>query len=171
MRLIGLMAILLACVSIAQSPEYTVAVEVKGLHCQGCVEPVEAGLKQVAGVKSVHLDFRTGIAQVKFTEERATVSELVNHVAQIPHAMGKSMKYSGALLLRIEGKIDKVQKALRAIQGVQKVETRERTVLCLTFKSDAKVRYAQIQKAVADAGAKLLPWNESEKDSHAGHSH
>lgn len=172
MRLIGLITLLIAGISVAQSPEYTLAIEVKGLHCQGCVEPVESGLKQVAGVKSAKLDFKTGIAYVQFVEDRATVAELVNHVAQIPHAMGKSMKYSGALLLRVRGDLGKVQKALRSLKGVQKVEKREKEILRLTFKPDATVRHAQIEKAVKEAGAELVPLKPSNGKNHQhGHNH
>ena len=171
MRLISLLTALIVSASIAQAPEYTLAIEVKGLHCQGCVEPVESGLKQVSGVKSATLNFKTGIATVQFVEERVTVSELVNHVAQIPHAMGKSMKYTGALLLQIEGDLGKVQKALQSLSGVQKVEKREKTVLRLTFKPDAKVRYAQIADAVKRAGGKIAPWKSAHNDSHAEHHH
>lgn len=171
MRLISLLTTLIVSVSVAQAPEYTLAIEVKGLHCQGCVEPVESGLKQVSGVKSAKLNFKTGIATVQFVEERATVSELVNHVAQIPHAMGKSMKYTGALLLQIEGDLGKVQKALQSLSGVQKVEKREKTVLRLTFKPDAKARYAQIADAVKRAGGKIAPWKSAHDDSHVEHHH
>ena len=148
----------------------TVAIKVLGLHCEGCVEPVEQGLRKVQGVQSAELEFKTGIARVRYDETQVALSQVVLALPKIPHAMGprSGMKYEGRLLLTLaKGDAKKVVQALQKVKGVAKVQ-QERGKLLVAFKPDATVRYAQIEQAVKQAGGAIAP---AKPDGAHNHQH
>ncbi len=150
----------------------TVAIKVSGLHCEGCVEPVEKGLRQIKGVQSAKLEFKTGVAVVRYDEAQVALSQIIHALPKIPHAMGprSKMKYEGRLLLTLaKGDPKKIAQALSKVNGVAKVQT-ERNTLLVTFKSDVVVRYAQIEQAVKQAGGTLAPVKPTD-DQHRNHDH
>ena len=148
----------------------TVAIKVLGLHCEGCVEPVEQGLRKVQGVQSAELEFKTGIARVRYDETQVALSQVVLALPKIPHAMGprSDMKYEGRLLLTLaKGDAKKVARAIQKVKGVAKVQ-QERGKLLVAFKPDATVRYAQIEQAVKQAGGAIAP---AKPDGAHNHQH
>lgn len=136
-----------------------IQLSIGGLHCEGCVAPVENGLKKVTGVSQAKLDFKTGIATLQFNEHNTSLSKLTLSVADIPHAMGRKMKYSARFMLPLQAgagaNAEKARKAVSAIKGVQKVE-QSRNRLYITFHpKTADVTFDQISKAVQSAGFKI----------------
>lgn len=143
----------------------TVQLSIGGLHCEGCVAPVETGLKKVNGVSQAKLDYKTGVATLRFNEHNTPLSKLTLSVADIPHAMGSKMKYSARFMLPLQtgagANAEKARKAVAAVKGVQKAEL-NKNVLYVTFNPKAvDVTYDQISKAVQDVGVKI--------NAHAGH--
>lgn len=137
----------------------TIQLSIGGLHCEGCVAPVEAGLKKVNGVSQAKLDFKTGVATLQFNEHNTPISKLTLSVANIPHAMGRKMKYSARFMLSFQTgtgvNVEKARKAVAAVKGVQKAEL-NKNVLYVTFNPKAaEVTYDQISKAVQNAGVKI----------------
>lgn len=165
--------IVVAGLSLAQVQQQvrTVALKVVGLHCEGCVEPVEKGLRQLKGVHSVTLDFKTAVAEIRYDEAQIPLSQIVLALPKIPHAMGprSKMKYEGRLLLKLaKGDPKKIAQAIGKVQGIAKVQS-ERDTLFVAFKPDASVRYAQIEQAVNQVGGTLAPVKPAEKP-HQSHS-
>ncbi len=155
-----------------QKQVQTVAIKVSGLHCEGCVEPVEKGLLQLKGVQSAKLEFKTGVAVVRYDEAQVALSQIIHALPKVPHAMGprSKMKYEGRLLLTLaKGDPKKVAQALSKVNGVAKVQT-ERDTLLVTFKPDAAVRYAQIEQVVKRAGGTLAPVKPA-NNQHHNHDH
>jgi len=137
----------------------TIQLSIGGLHCQGCVAPVENGLKQVNGVSQAKLELKTGVATLQFNEHNTPISKLTLSVADIPHAMGGKMKYSARLMLPLQAgsgaNAEKARKALAAINGVQKAEL-NKNALYVTFKPKSMdVTYDQISKALQNADVKI----------------
>jgi copper chaperone CopZ len=148
----------------------TVAIKVLGLHCEGCVEPVEQGLRKVQGVQSAELEFKTGIALVRYDEAQVALSQVVLTLPKIPHAMGprSGMQYEGRLLLTLaKGDAKKVAGAIQKVKGIAKVQ-QERGKLLIAFKPDATVRYAQIEQVVKQAGGTIAP---AKPDGARNHEH
>lgn len=143
----------------SQSALRTVKIAVKGLHCQGCVEPVEKGLQQVPGVIQAKLDFKTGLATVKWDETKTPVSKLVLSIASIPHAMGEKMRYEGQLVLALKAKdnasLEKARQAVEALAGVQKAELKK-SILYIRFKPKAEgLTMGQIEGTLKKEGVSL----------------
>lgn len=150
----------------------TVAIKVSGLHCEGCIGPVEQGLRKLQGVQSAELEFKTGVAVVRYDEAQIPVSQIVLELPKIPHAMGhcSGMKYEGRLMLTLaKGDAKKVAQSLGKVKGVAKVQ-QERGTLFVTFKPNASVRYAHIEGAVKQAGGALKPVKPSDEHPH-NHDH
>lgn len=143
----------------------TIQLSIGGLHCEGCVAPVENGLKKVTGVSQAKLDFKTGIATLRFNEHNTPLSKLTLSVADIPHAMGSKMKYSARFMLPLQAgagaNAEKARKAVSAIKGVQKAEQNKNRLYITFHPKTADVTYDQISKAVQNAGVKI--------NAHAGH--
>jgi copper chaperone CopZ len=149
----------------------TVAIKVLGLHCEGCVEPVEQGLRKVQGVQSAELEFKTGIALVRYDEAQVALSQVVLALPKIPHAMGprSGMQYEGRLLLTLaKGDAKKVAGAIQKVKGIAKVQ-QERGKLLIAFKPNATVRYAQIEQAVKRVGGDLAPTKPDTERNHEHH--
>jgi len=146
----------------------TVAIKVSGLHCEGCIDPVEQGLRKLKGVQSAKLAFKTEIAVVLYDEAQIPVSQIVLALPKIPHAMGprSGMKYEGRLMLTLaKGDPKKVAQSLGKVKGVAKVQ-QERGTLLVAFKPDASVRYAQIEEAIKQAGGALKPVAPADEHPH-----
>ncbi len=168
---VGLASALLAMVSLSQQsaqqkPEIrTVVFKISGFHCEGCADAVAEGLRQLNGVQDVKADFKTATVTVTCDEAVAPVSQLALAVANIPHAMGSGMHYSCRLALSLQkGDARKVAETLARIDGVEKVD-REKNTLLITFKRDARVRYAELEEAVRKAGGALAPVKAPEQRS------
>ncbi len=166
--LIGALALLVGASQIAAQQKQeirTVAIKVRGLHCEGCVEPLVQGLRKLNGVQSAELEFKTAVAVVRYDEAQVPVSHIVLALPQIPHAMGprSKMKYEGQLMLTLaKGDAKKVAQLLGKVKGVAKVQQQHNTLL-ITFQPDASVRYAQIEQAVKEAGGALAPVKPSDE--------
>ncbi len=160
---VGLASMLLAVVALSQQsapqkPEIrTVALKIGGFHCAACGDAVANGLKQLDGVQEVKVDLKTNSATVTYDEAVLPVCQVALAVGNIPHAMGSGMRYSCRLALSLQkGDARKVAAAVAKINGVEKVD-REKNTLLITFKRDARVRYAELEKAVRNAGGVLAP--------------
>lgn len=133
------------------------AIQIGGLHCRGCVDPVEKGLKKVNGVKGAVLDFQSGIARVTFDEKKTPVSGLVLAVSGIPHAMGADMKYSGTLVLPVrsaepKGRIEQARSNVQSLPGVRRAEVKK-GALYITFTPGGKaVTTKALLSAISKAG-------------------
>jgi copper chaperone CopZ len=53
-----------------------------GLHCQSCSMLVQMELEDVAGVISANSDFRTGVTEIQYDRDQATVDDLVAAVVR-----------------------------------------------------------------------------------------
>lgn len=141
----------------AQAQTHTVTVAVSGLHCQGCVDPVEQGLKRVPGVSQARLDYRTGLARVTYDEARVPISKVVNALKSIPHAMGPKMHYGGSLDINLKvtrngGSLIAARQAVASVPGVQKAQLKGSGLL-VTFQPKGRaVTLAHIRTALAKAG-------------------
>lgn len=72
----------------------TVTLQVSGLHCGGCADPVRGALVRVKGVKKAEVSFEKKQAVVTYDPKATNVAALVKAVQQTPHMMGAGMKYS-----------------------------------------------------------------------------
>jgi copper chaperone CopZ len=175
--LIGALVLIVGTSQIAAQPKQEVriiALKVSGLHCEGCVEPVVQGLRQLPGVQSAELNFKTAVAVVRYDEAQIPASQIVLALPKIPHAMGprSKMKYEGQLMLTLaKGDAKQVAQALGKLGGIAKVR-QERNTLLIAFKPDAVVRYAQIEQAVKNARGTLAPVKPSTtQNQHDHHGH
>lgn len=151
-KFIGIAA-LVAVVGAASAQLQTVAIKVGNLHCEGCVAPVVQGIKAIKGVQAADLSYKTGIASVRFDEAKVTVSQIVNALPSIPHAMGpKFGKYSGLLSVKLmRGDPARAAASVSKVAGVAKA-TVDKGALHIAFKPNSLVKMAQIDQAITKSG-------------------
>jgi copper chaperone CopZ len=53
-----------------------------GLHCQSCSMLVQMELEDVAGVVSADSDYRTGMTEIQYDPDQATVDDLIAAVVR-----------------------------------------------------------------------------------------
>src|ERR1700677_2191263 len=99
---------------------------ISGLHCPPCTSTVESSLKRVKGIQTAKVDWQSKNARVTFDEGQISSQEVAIAIANTPHMMGGSLKYSGALALKVfglkdDGKAADAKKALADIPGVANV--------------------------------------------------
>src|SRR5271170_1019499 len=97
---------------------------ITGLHCPPCTSTLESSLKRVKGIQTAKVDWQSKNARVTFDEGQVSSQEVA--IANTPHMMGGSLKYSGALALKVAGLKDDAaiataKKALTDIPGVANV--------------------------------------------------
>lgn len=98
---------------------------IRGLHCEACAPTLEASLKKVEGVRSIKVDFEAKNATIEFDEAVVSAQGVARAIAATPHMMGEDMRYSGALVLNVEGLKDdttakRAKDALGKVEGVAK---------------------------------------------------
>lgn len=149
--LAGVIALTLLLAGGLQAAE-TVKLKVEGLHCQGCVDTVEKGLKKVKGVTKADVDLKSNTATVTYDEKKVAVSTVANAVEK------NTTSYTGKLTLTVKAGKDKssVEKARKAVAALPEVEkaTLEKNTLVIAFKPKADpVSLTEIKVTIKKAGA------------------
>ena len=152
----------LALHAVAQQPAAPQPVKatflISGLHCPPCTTTVESSLKRVKGIQTAKVDWQSKNARVTFDEGQISSQEIATAIANTPHMMGGSLKYSGALALKVAGlhddaKIATAKKALAEIPGVANVWVYARQgAVAVDFDRTAKVTSKHLIDALGKAG-------------------
>jgi mercuric ion transport protein len=146
-----------------------VALKVNGMTCEGCSTDVVKALRHTEGVQAAKADLQAATVIVRYDEAVIPVSRVTLTVATILH-LG-STPFSARLMLTLQkGDARKVAEALAQIDGVEKVE-QEKARLLITFKRDARVRYAELENAAQKAGGTLAPVKEATEPSEGSVTH
>jgi copper chaperone CopZ len=131
---------------------------ISGLHCPPCTSTVESSLKRVKGIQSAKVDWQSKNARVTFDEGQISSQEVAIAIANTPHMMGGSLKYSGALALKVAGLKDDAtiaaaKKALAEIPGVANVWIyAQQGAVAVDFDRAAKVTSKHLIDALGKAG-------------------
>jgi len=131
---------------------------ITGLHCPPCTSTVESSLKHVQGIQSAKVDWQSKNARVTFDESQVSSQEVATAIANTPHMMGGSLKYSGALALKVAGLKDDAaiataKKALGEIPGVANVWIyAPQGAVAVDFDHTAKATSKQLIDALGKAG-------------------
>jgi copper chaperone CopZ len=131
---------------------------ISGLHCPPCTSTVESSLKRVKGVQTAKVDWRSKNARVTFDESQISSQEVAMAIANTPHMMGGSLKYSGALALKVAGLNDDAanataKKALTEIPGVANVWIyAQQGAVAVDFDHTGKVTSKHLIDALEKAG-------------------
>ncbi len=145
--------------TLSSSTVRVVALKVNGMTCEGCSADVIKALRQTEGIQEAKADLQAATVIVRYDEAVIPVSRVTLTVATISHR-GRN-PFSARLMLTLQkGDARKVAEALAQIDGVEKVE-QEKARLLITFKRDARVRYAELENAVQEAGGTLAPVKEA----------
>src|SRR5690349_20689817 len=73
---------------------------ITGLHCPPCTKTVESSLRQIAGVKSVTVDWKSKDARIEFDEAVLSAQKLGRLIADTPHMMGGNLHYDRWLAIK-----------------------------------------------------------------------
>lgn len=86
--------------AIASEPT-TATYLVTGLHCTACTKTVETSLRNVKGIRSVKVDWKSKKVRLKFDEAVVPAQKVAQLIANTPHMMGGDMEYGGSLALKV----------------------------------------------------------------------
>ncbi len=133
---------------------------ITGLHCPPCTKTVESSLRNVKGVHSVKVDWKSRNARVQFDEDLLPAQKLAEMIADTPHMMGGNMRYGGWLALKVHNLIDdatakQVKEALSDLAGVERVVAYpERHSVAIAFGAQGDLTSGQLIDALDGAGIK-----------------
>lgn len=63
-----------------------------GLHCAGCVRPLEEALRRLDGVRSAHVDQQSATVHVSYSPDRVDESVLVQRLADLGLSSGSQAR-------------------------------------------------------------------------------
>lgn len=164
---LSLLGMFLATAARAQDPaapkaEETTVVKatflITGLHCPPCTKTVERSLRQIDGVTSVKVDWKTKNARIEFDEAVLPAQRLGRLIAETPHMMGRKLHYGGWLALKAPEITDKnsaakAKEALSDVAGVKHVAAYpDEHSLGVQFDDEGELTSAALIKKLAAAG-------------------
>ncbi|MDZ4779991.1 MAG: cation transporter [Planctomycetia bacterium] len=131
---------------------------ITGLHCPPCTKTVESSLRQIDGVKSVKVDWKTKNAKIEFDEAVLPAQKLALLIADTPHMMGGNLHYDGWLALKAseimdDASAERAKEALSKLEGVKRVVAYpKKHSLGVQFTDDGEVTSHQLIEALTAAG-------------------
>lgn len=165
--LLSFVSMFLATVSQAQEArppkdEETTVVKatylITGLHCPPCTKTVESSLRQIDGVKSVKVNWKTKNARIEFDEAVLPAQKLGRLIAETPHMMGGDLHYDGWLALKApeikdKASAEKAKEALSEVAGVKRVSVYPgKHSLGVQFEGDGELTSHELIEKLAAAG-------------------
>jgi len=165
--LLSFVSMLLATVTLAQDAEPPTVEEatvvkatylITGLHCPPCTKTVESSLRQIDGVKSVKVDWKTKNARIEFDEAVLSAQRLGRLIADTPHMMGSNLHYGGWLALKApeikdKASAEKAKDALSEVEGVKRVSVYPgKHSLGVQFEGDGELTSHELIEKLAAAG-------------------
>lgn len=131
---------------------------ITGLHCPPCTKTVESSLRQIEGVRSVKVNWKTKNARIEFDEAVLPAQKLGRLIADTPHMMGGDLRYGGWLALKApeikdKASADRAKEALSEVQGVERVSVYpDKHSLGISFSEEGELTSQQLVEALAAAG-------------------
>jgi copper chaperone CopZ len=136
----------------------------QGLHCPPCTSTVESALKQVDGVQSAKVDWKTKNAWITFDEGVISAQQVAQKIAATPHMMGRGMHYEASLALKVPGLKDdaaaeKAKAALAEVPGVGAVYAYpQQESVAVRFGGTGKATTVDLIAALKMAGFDAAPF-------------
>lgn len=137
---------------------------VQGLHCPPCSSTVESALKQVKGIQSAKVDWKTKNAWITFDEGVISAQQVAQKIATTPHMMGRNMHYEASLALKVPGVKDeaaaeKAKAALVEVPGIAAVYAYpQQESVAVRFGGTGKATTAELIAALKKAGFDAAPF-------------
>lgn len=136
---------------------------ITGLHCPPCAQTVEESLRNIKGVKSAKVDWKSKNAHIEFDEHIVSAQRLSGRIASTAHMMGGDMKYSGWLALAVadikesdDASWSLLKETLGKVKGVKQVAVySSKLAIGVQFDVKGELTSADIISAMADKGFKL----------------
>ncbi|MCI0820865.1 MAG: heavy metal translocating P-type ATPase [Chloroflexi bacterium] len=133
-------------------PTRRVVLPIEGMTCASCVSTVERAIETVAGVSDVVVNLATETAAVTFAPDGRTVSAMASAVASAGYGTARQDAVLSVPGLADAAAAQRVESALRALDGVGRVEaSAEAEQVVLTYMPGA-VAIDDMRAAVAEAG-------------------
>jgi mercuric ion binding protein len=77
----------------APPAQKTVVLDISGMDCAGCTQPVQAALAKVKGVSKAAVSFEKKQATVTYDPKQTNPPVLIKAVRGAPHMMGANLHY------------------------------------------------------------------------------
>lgn len=115
-------------------------------------------MRQVDGVKSVKVDWKTKNAKIEFDEAALPAQKLALLIADTPHMMGGNLHYGGWLALKAseiedDASAERAKEALSKLEGVKRVVAYpKKHSLGVQFTGEGEITSHQLIEALTAAG-------------------
>ena len=146
--------------TIAENETTNATYLITGLHCPPCTRTVESSLRNVEGIRTIKVDWKSKNARIEFDEEVLPAQKVAQLITATPHMMGGNMHYEGWLALKVPDLKDdatakQVKDVLSKVEGVKQVATypKQRSV-GIAFAAKGDLTSDQLIEALNNAGIK-----------------
>ncbi len=157
----------------SKSPTAEIEINVNGMDCPSCAEKIEKIVSAMDGVESTAVNFTGGKLTVRLDESRAGVADIERQVQKLGYKTGRPTGEASDRF-RVEGldcpdESSIIEKKLRELDGVKKVEFNLVAGEVTVTYNTAEVSRGRLMQTIAETGMKAqLAGDAAETDAPHG---